>query len=106
MILKIKDICLYTGLTADGAECAEALKWMREKLGRDGFNHLHYGDPDVHEDNFAALNTWWPEDPNAVFTKFPIVIYDEIDSDFNFKRRYIKGLSDIKDSNLEQLAKL
>jgi hypothetical protein len=106
MILKIKQICLYTGLCAEGAECLEALAWMREKVGRDRFEHLHYGDPDVHKQNFDALNTWWQNDPNAVFTKFPFVIYDEVDSDFNFTRRYIKGLSDIKDSNLEQLAKL
>jgi len=106
MIIKVKGIHLYTGLGPEGGDSLEALKWMRENLGRDNFTHLHYGDPDAHQGVFDALNTWFPNDPNAKFEKFPFATWDEFDSDFNIKRNYAIGLDAIKSSNLDQLIKL
>jgi len=106
MIIKVKGIHLYTGIGPEGGDCLDALRWMRENLGRNNFIHLHYGDPDAHQDVFESLNTWFPNDPNAKFEKFPFVTWDEIDSDFNITRNYIIGLENIKNSNLPQLIKL
>ena len=103
MIIKVKGIHLYTGLSAEGADSVEALFWMRQNVGRDNFTHLHYGDPEQFADLFAALNTWWP---GVIFDKFPFITYDEVDEKYDYTRRYIIGLEDIKNSTLPQLIKL
>ncbi len=106
MIIKIKGIFLYTGICANGQECLDALKWMRENIGRDNFTHLSYNEPDQYPELFGNIKSWFGSDPEATFETFPFVTYDEIDSEFNFTRRYIIGYENIKNSTLPQLIKL
>jgi len=106
MIIKIKGIYLHTGFISNGKDCFDAIVWMRENLGRENFTHLGYNEPDQYPEVFTSIKTWFADDPDAVFDSFPFVTYDEIDSDFNFTRRYIIGFDNIKNSTLPQLIKL
>lgn len=106
MIIKIKGIYLYTGLLGNGQDCIDAIKWMRENIGREKFTHLSYNEPDQYPELLSNIKSWFGNDPAAVFDSFPFVTYDEIDSEYNFTRRYIIGYENIKKSNLPQLIKL
>ena len=74
-ILKIKDICLVTGLSNDNGECRAAYDWMKEK--NLDFQHLSYYEPGQHDELFANYNTWVP---GMNLNRFPFVHYTEIDS--------------------------
>ena len=106
MIIKIKGIYLHTGFKSNGTDCFDAIVWMRENLGRENFTHLGYNEPDQYPEVFTSIKTWFADDPDAVFDSFPFITYDEVDSDFNFTRRYIIGFDNIKNSTLPQLIKL
>lgn len=104
MIVGIKDIYLYAGLTeTGGSDSAKAKKWLDEQ-GIE-YSHLFYGDPDQHQSVFDALATWFP-DEDFTIEDFPFVVYDELHDDFTAVRRCLYGLVAIVDSNLPELAAL
>ena len=78
-ILKIKDVCLCTGLTKDNNENRSAYDFLVENNIK--FSHLAYWDPDQHESIFANLQTW---DKSKTVDRFPIMHYITVDEDFNF----------------------
>lgn len=101
MIVGIKEIFLYTGLTATGGnDSALAIKWFNDN--NIPYTHLWYGDSSQHETVFSSLNTWGIGE----FTDFPFVIYDEKHDDFSTKTQALIGLDAIKNSNLAELLAL
>jgi len=101
MIVGIKDIFLYTGLTPNGGnDSAIALQWMIDN--NIPHDNLWYGDPAQHSSVFAALNTWGIGE----FTDFPFVIYDEKHDDFTITKQALIGLDAITNSNLVELLAL
>ena len=101
MIVGIKNICLYTGLTPTGGNnSAVALTWMREN--NIPHDHLWYGEPDQHSSVLTALNTW----NIGEFSDFPFVIYDELHDDYSTVKQSLIGLEAITSSNLVELLAL
>lgn len=101
MIISIKDIYLYTGLTPTGGnDSALALQWMNEN--NIPYNHLWYGDPEQHPVVFESLNTW----NIGTFSDFPFVIYSEVDDKYDVTKHALIGLDAIKNSNLVELCAL
>jgi hypothetical protein len=101
MIVGIKDIYLYTGLTPTGGnDSALAIQWLDENNIE--YSHLWYSDPAQHAEVFNALNTWGI----GTFSDFPFVIYDEMNDDYTTVRRSLIGLNAITESNLAELAEL
>ena len=100
-ILKIKDICLCTGLVKDNNGNRSAYDFLTENYVP--FRHLAYWDINQHEDVFNGLKTW---DPTIENMTFPIVHYHEVDSDFNIKGVILVGLDQITSSNIVELSKL
>lgn len=100
-IIKIKDVCLCTGLIKDNNENRTAFDWLKEN-GVD-FTHLAYWDPAQHPDVFSSLQTW---DHDVSIDRFPILHYHEVDSDFNLRGVVLVGLAEIQNSNIVELSKL
>jgi len=100
-ILKIKDICLCTGLIKDNNENRSAFDWLKEQ-GVD-FKHLAYWEPAQHQDVFNNLQTW---DHSVNVNTFPLLHYHEVDSDYNIKGVVLVGLEQIKNSNIVELSRL
>lgn len=67
------DFYLYTGLTANGNECYEAL----QHLNQSGlpFRHLHYGDPGQHAQVISSIKDWFDEGTEVAM---PFVTYLEV----------------------------
>ena len=100
-IIKIKDICLCTGLIKDNNENRSAYDWLTQQ-GVD-FKHLAYWNPDQHPDVFSSLQTWvHDKDVNT----FPIVHYHEVDDQYNVTGVVLVGLAEITSSNVVELSKL
>lgn len=101
MIVGIKDVYLYTGLTPTGGNnCALAIQWLEDNNIE--YTHLWYSDPDQHQSVFDSLNTW----DIGTFSDFPFVIYDEVHDDYTTVRRALIGMSEIENSNLVELSEL
>jgi hypothetical protein len=101
MIIGIKDIYLYSGLTPTGGnDSALAIQWLEENNIE--FTHLWYGDATQHAGVFDAMNTWGI----GTFSDFPFVVYDEVHDDDTTVRQALNGLSEIQDSNLVELSEL
>lgn len=101
MIVGIKDVYLYTGLTETGGnDCAKAINWLN--ANNVTFKHLLYGDIAQHDALFEALNTWGI----GVFSDFPFVIYDEVHDDYSVVKQALIGLDAIESSNLAELTEL
>ena len=100
-ILKIKDICLVTGLFDCGGECVKAYEWLTDSGVK--FNHLGYWHPSDHAELFRVYNTWVQK---MDLKTFPFVHYMEIDTDFNMRPVFLIGLDEIKNSNLVELSQL
>lgn len=82
-LAKIKDVCLYVGLTSNGGECFNAKKLLADN----NIPHklLAYNDIEQHASVFNALNTWRWGSNNEVktFTDFPIIHWTEHFDDFS-----------------------
>lgn len=101
MIIGIRDVYLYSGLTPTGGnDSAAAALWLEENNIQ--FTHLWYGDASQHAGVFEAINTW----DIGTFSDFPFVIYDEVHDDGTTVRLALNGLSEIQNSNLVELAAL
>lgn len=101
MLVGIKDIYLYTGLTdTSNNDSDAALQWMTDN--NIDFTHLWYGDASQHEAVFGALNSW----SIGEFSDFPFVIYDEKHDDYTAVRQALIGLDAITNSNLVELSAL
>jgi hypothetical protein len=101
MIIGIKDVYLYSGLTPTGGnDSALAIQWLEENNIE--FTHLWYGDATQHAGVFDAMNTWGI----GTFSDFPFVVYDEVHDDDTTVRQALNGLSEIQDSNLVELSEL
>lgn len=101
MIVGIKNVYLYTGLTATGGnDCATAIEWL--DANNIAYNHLWYGDPKQHQSVFDSLNTWGI----GTFSDFPFVIYEEVHDDYSNVTQALIGLQAIQDSNLAELSEL
>lgn len=104
MLVGITNIYLYTGLSSTGADSAEALAWMRDN--DIPHTHLHYGDPEQHQELLSALSTWAFGGATIELTEFPFVIYEERHDDYNTVHQCLYGLEAIKNSNLVELVAL
>ena len=101
MIIGIKDVYLYSGLTPTGGnDSATALQWLQENNIQ--FTHLWYGDAEQHASVFEAMNTWGI----GTFSDFPFVVYDEVHDDNTTVKQALNGLSEIQNSNLVELSAL
>jgi len=101
MIIGIKDVYLYSGLTPTGGnDSASALLWLQENNIQ--FTHLWYGDTAQHASVFEAINTWGI----GTFSDFPFVVYDEVHDDNTTVKQALNGLSEIQNSNLVELSAL
>lgn len=99
-IVKINEVVLYTGLTADAADCYLCKKLLEDN----GIKYvvLHYGDDSVHPENFAALSTWsfGPNFTQYNFTKFPLVIWKEFYDDYERFLDVAQSSAELAVSNL------
>lgn len=116
-IVKIEQIHLYTGQVFDvetklpvvaDSDSAKAIAWFAEQ-GITDFTHLNYGDPTVHADCFAPLNTWSFLGKTEDIAAFPFVYYTEVHDDLpanNMPMVLLYGLDAIQNSNLSDLCQL
>jgi hypothetical protein len=99
-LVKIKDVVLYVGLTANGAECFNAQKLLADN----NINHklLAYNDISQHKGVFDSLNTWrWgAQAEQRVFTDFPIVHWTECYSDFSTQLKCAASVTELNNSVL------
>lgn len=81
-IVKISEVVVYSGLTADAGDCFACKKMLDDNGIK--YQLLHYADESQHVDNFAALSTWsfGPDYNQYTFTKFPLVIWKEFYDDY------------------------
>lgn len=94
--IKNADFYLYTGLTANGNDCYEALKFLNDSGIQ--FIHLHYGDPAQHEEVLHNVGTWFQG--QDVTIDFPFVHYNEvIDIDPYKTVKAIVGIDAIKSTD-------
>ena len=100
-IIKIKDICLCTGLVRDNNENRTAYDFLKEN--NVPFTHLAYWDPDQHSAVFSSLQTW---DTKTTVDKFPILHYHAIDDQYNTIAVVVCGLKNIMKSDIVELSKL
>jgi hypothetical protein len=93
--IKNDDFYLYTGLTANGDECHEALTFLNSTGIQ--FRHLHYGDPAQHNEVLTNVGTWFQD--QGITPAFPFVHYTEV-NEFNDNPykvvRIVNGLTAIK----------
>lgn len=101
MIIKIKDIYLYTGFTANANDGYSAKVWMDQNNIQ--YTHMHYADSAQHQSLFDALSTWSFGDAEIAFSQFPFVIYDEVSDDYSITKRCLYGLEAITSSDLVNL---
>lgn len=82
-LAKIKDVCLYIGLTENGAECFNMKKILADN--NINFKLLAYYDEAQQKSVFDALGTWgWGTDRETKkFEDFPIVHWTECYDDFS-----------------------
>lgn len=100
-LVKIKNIHLYVGFTANAAECYSAISILKAKNIR--YNLLNYSDQvDHHKVTFDAISTWNLGTDNHKLTAkdFPILVWDECYSDWTTVRQAVQGLDDIEDSTV------
>lgn len=99
-LVKIKDVCLYVGLTENGAECFNAKKVLADN----NINHklLAYNDTTQHAAVFGALNTWrWGADKEQkTFTDFPVVHWVECYDDFTTEMHCATSVAELNTSKL------
>ena len=99
-LVKIKDVCLYVGLTENGSECFKVKKLLVDN--NIPFKFLSYNDVSQHPSVFSALNTWrWNEDGETkTFNDFPIVHWKEVDDDAEYVLKCITSSKELNDSSL------
>ena len=99
-LAKIKDVCLYVGLTENGAACFQAKKLLADN--NIPFKLLAYNDTAQHASVFAALNTWrWGEDNETrTFTDFPIVHWKEVDTNADTVLNCATSVAELNNSTL------
>lgn len=100
-ILKIKDICLCTGLVKDNNENRTAYDFLT--ANNVNFQHLAYWDISQHPLVWQSLQSW---DHTKTIDTFPILHYHEIDDEYNIRPVVFVGLSEILGSNVVELSKL
>lgn len=98
MIVGIKNIYLYTGLTPTGGNDSATAKAWLDGLSIE-YQNLWYGDAAQHQDVFDAINTWGV----GTVSDFPFVIYDELHDDYTSVTQALIGLDAILESNLAEL---
>lgn len=100
-IIKIKDVCLCTGLIKDNNENRTAYDFLKDN--NVNFVHLAYWDPGQHESVFSSLQTW---DKTKKVDRFPILHYNTVDENYDIKAVVLVGLDEIKNNDLFNLSKL
>ncbi len=95
--VKIDDIHLYAGLTADAVDCYRVKKWMDDNNIK--FVHLFYTDEIQCQEVIDTVNLWFvnPDQP-AVITKLPFVVYCEVVEDLpisQYPRKVLVGYDEI-----------
>ena len=96
-VIKTEEIFLYVSeAVSNPAENIQAITFMEQ--GNIPFVKLMYNDPTAHEQNFAALNSWW-KDRLPPVDSFPFLVYTEVHDDIPARMspvKYLKGLDAIK----------
>lgn len=100
-IVKIKDICLCTGLVKDNNENRSAYDYLTSS--NIDFKHLAYWDPAQHQGVWDSLQTWIHD---KQINTFPIVHYHQVDDQYNTTGVVLVGLSEIMNSDIVNLSKL
>lgn len=94
---------LYTGLTANGNECYDALMHMNQS--GIPFRHLHYGNPVQQPEVLESIATWFAGENIEI--AFPFVTYMEVyevTDPESKKARIANGIDAIKNTNWSALA--
>jgi len=94
---KNEEFYLYTGLTSNGDECYEALMHMRNSGVL--FRHLHYGEPNQHEDCLASIKTWKDGLDDLAFPFVTYVKVHDFEDPVPRVPEIIYGLENIKNTN-------
>lgn len=100
-IVKIEEVYLYVSeVVPNAAENIQAVAFM-ENCGVP-FVRMMYNDASQHAEAFAALNSWWTNNPlNSLppLDTFPFVTYVEVHDDLPARLspvKYLKGIDAIK----------
>lgn len=107
-LVKIKEVVLYIGLTANASDCFSAKKLLDDANIK--YTLLSYNNSDEFHYIFDSLSTWHYGPRNntyhKTFTDFPILHWKECYDDYEFQIESADGLVEIKNSNLLKNAKL
>jgi len=83
-VVKIKEVLLYVGYTANAQQCYLMKKYLEDN--NVAFNLMNYGDDSHHQDVFGAMSTWNYGRPGEQvqhnITDFPFVTWKEYYDDF------------------------
>jgi hypothetical protein len=102
-LVKLKKVVVYTAMTADAAECWDAVKLLNDN--NIPFQHLNWTDSSQLQGVFDSLATWnySPDGVELVhktFTKLPIVHWEAVYDDDNVSTNAAMGLTELQNSQL------
>jgi hypothetical protein len=100
-LTRIDDIQLYMGMTAEAADCYAVKEFLQSH--NVAYQNYMYADDSQHPELLAALSSWKLQGAPEVMTKFPFIIYTEVDFDLppsQFKRVCIYGKDAILASDI------
>jgi len=101
-LVKIKKITVYTAMTADAAECWNAVKLLKDN--NVPFHHLCWNDDTNLEGLFGALNTWnyfdGTEMTHKTFTKLPIIHWEGVYDTDDVATNAAQGFAELQNSQL------
>ena len=101
-LVKIKKITVYTAMTADAAECWNAVKLLNDN--NVPFHHLSWNDGSNLPGLFSALETWnyfdGVEMTHKTFSKLPIVHWEGVYDDDTVATNASQGFEELQNSQL------
>ena len=101
-LVKIKKITVYTAMTADAAECWDAVKLLKDN--NVPMNHLNWSDDSTLAGLYEALGTWNYYDGETLshqtFTKLPIVHWEGVYDSDDVVTNAAEGLTELQNSQL------
>ena len=101
-LVKIKKITVYTAMTADAAECWDAIKLLNDN--NVPYNHLNWANDSTIPGLYEALGTWNYFDGETMshktFTKLPIVHWECVYDDDAVATNAAHGFEELQNSQL------
>lgn len=102
-LVKLKKVVIYTAMSADAAECWEAIKLLTDN--NIPFQHLNWTDSSQLQGIYDSLGTWNYSNDGATlihktFTKLPIVHWEAVYDDDGVYSNACMGLTELQNSQL------